>query len=221
MTMNSPYLEEETRESPGILETLLLGIVTLTNLEVRKYPPWQQHWELWTLRRWSHCWQQMPIRTARPGVTILIFVAISRQNVSAVRVLVAARAGRWQHWNHTSASHTAQKEVTGATVWMGELTTPATASYQWSFFWGICTPIKGLRLIWGSDFQNASEKRWWQLGSKGFHSFIAIGHPTCYGLSQAVGSSVLIRIGVAAGIQPHVLPAVECFQCTEACKGSH
>ena len=93
MAINSPYLEDEERETPGTVEILLLGNCDPNELGRPEVSPFTSAlrimdtdivWQLWLFRA-------NPNITAR-GDHLPIFSAITRQNVSAVQALVAARA---------------------------------------------------------------------------------------------------------------------------------
>ena len=93
MAINSPYLEEETRESPGVVSTLLYGNCDPNEFGQLEISPLSSalrtmDTEAVSLLLFANA---NPNRTVR-GDHLPIFSAIVRQNVPAVQALVAARA---------------------------------------------------------------------------------------------------------------------------------
>ena len=92
LAINSPYLEEETREAPGVVETLLLGNCDPNELGRPEISPLTSALRIMDTE--ALC---LLLSAANPNLTargdhLPIFAAIARQNVPAVQALVAARA---------------------------------------------------------------------------------------------------------------------------------
>ena len=107
MAINSPYLEEETRESPGEVEILLLGNCDPNEFGRPEIFPLASALRIMDTE--ALCLllsaNANPNRTARRD-HLPIFSAIARQNVPAVQALVAARANLQVRGFSTTPVHT-------------------------------------------------------------------------------------------------------------------
>ena len=118
LAINSPYLEEETGDSPGNIETLLLGNCDPNEFGCPEVSPMTAALRIMDTKALVSLLtaNANPNRTPR-GDHLPIFVAISRQNVSAVRALVEARANLQVRSFGMAPTHT--RGVRNGPSWVG------------------------------------------------------------------------------------------------------